>query len=123
MRPQSLVAPVVAAIVVGATGLAFASGSGDSGGSGTAAAPGKPGTVAIKSFKYVPPSITVKAGTKVTFTNDDAASHTATSDTGGAFDTGGFDKGQSKVVSLKKAGTYAYHCDFHPFMHGTIVVK
>jgi plastocyanin len=39
------------------------------------------------------------------------------------FDTGTIEKGTSKTVVLKKPETYAYICDFHPFMKGTIIVK
>ena len=92
---------------------------GDSGGGGAAAA----GTVKIASFKFVPPRIEVKRGARVTFTNADTADHTATSDTGGAFDTGNVRRGKSVPVTLDQAGTFAYHCDFHPFMKGTVVVE
>lgn len=78
--------------------------------------------VSIKNFKFVPATVKVKAGGTVTFTNQDAAAHTATSDKGGVFDTNGLDKGKSKTVTFKTPGTYAYHCDFHPFMKGTVVV-
>jgi plastocyanin len=32
-------------------------------------------------------------------------------------------RGKSATVHLNKAGTFAYHCAFHPFMKGTVVVK
>jgi plastocyanin len=80
-------------------------------------------SVSIQGFKYAPPAITVKVGTKLTFKNSDNAEHTATADTGSAFDTGAINHGQSKPITLTKAGTFAYHCDFHPFMHGTVTAK
>jgi len=92
---------------------------------GTAPATTAPGTakgatdVAIRGFKYAPASVTVAAGTTVTFTNFDAAPHTATAK---GLDTGTLRKGQSKTVTLARAGRYAYVCQFHPYMHGTIVV-
>ena len=36
------------------------------------------------------------------------------------FDTGDIDGGSSAKVTLKKAGTYKYHCNIHSFMHGTL---
>jgi plastocyanin len=81
------------------------------------------GRVSIASFKYAPVTLTVKAGSRVTFTNRDSAEHTATSDMSGAFDTGALQQGDSKPVSLTRPGRYAYHCDFHPFMHGVVVVR
>ncbi|MCA1683459.1 MAG: cupredoxin domain-containing protein [Actinobacteria bacterium] len=86
------------------------------------AVPGGTG-VTIKGFKYVPPSISTTVGAKLTFKNVDNAGHTATADMKSAFDSGTINHGQSKTVTFKKAGTFAYHCDFHPFMHGSVVVK
>lgn len=80
-------------------------------------------SVTIQGFKYAPPSISTKVGATLTFKNLDSAEHTATAEMKSAFDSGTLNKGQSKTVTFKKAGTFAYHCDFHPFMHGTVVVK
>jgi plastocyanin len=79
-------------------------------------------TVDIKSFKYKPVTIAVKKGGRVKWTNSDSAAHTATADDR-SFDTQTIDKGNSKMVAMTTAGTFAYHCDFHPFMKATIVVK
>ena len=90
----------------------------------TTAAPSSGGSdaVTIQNFKFGPASLTVKAGAKVTVTNSDRTTHTATAD-GGAFDTGDLDPGASKTITLSKAGTYPYHCQIHSFMKGTIVVN
>ena len=66
--------------------------------------------------------MTVGAGSRITFTNHDATAHTATSNKP-AFDTGTVKPGQSATVTLRKAGTYTYYCQFHAFMHGTVIVK
>jgi plastocyanin len=87
-----------------------------------AAAPAKSVTVGIKSFKYKPVTVTVKAGGRVRWTNSDTAAHTATADDR-SFDTETIEKGKTRVVAMTKPGTYAYHCDFHPFMKATVVVK
>jgi plastocyanin len=79
--------------------------------------------VQIKDFLYDPEAITVAAGTKLTFTNQDSAPHTATSGSGGGFDTGTLTKGQSKTINVTKTGTFAYICTIHPFMKGTVIVK
>jgi plastocyanin len=78
-------------------------------------------TVPIQAFKFVPATIKLKAGGRITWTNHDSAPHTATAK-GGAFDTGTLKRGQSKTITLRKAGTYAYVCQFHAFMQGTVVV-
>jgi plastocyanin len=79
--------------------------------------------VSIANFKFVPASLTVKLGTKVTVTNNDSTAHTFTADNGDSFDTGHIDPTASMTVVLSEAGTFKYHCSIHPFMHGTLVVK
>ncbi len=79
--------------------------------------------VTIKNFKYHPAKIVVPKGATVTFSNKDSAEHTATANKSGMFDTGTVRPGQTKSAMIHGTGTIAYHCDFHPFMHGTIVVK
>ncbi len=49
------------------------------------------------------------------------APHTSTAT--GAFDTGNLTKGDRKTIALKKPGTYAYICAFHPFMKATVIVR
>lgn len=91
-----------------------------------AAAPAGPAvqmaTVDIRSFKYKPVTIVVKKGGRVRWTNSDSAAHTATADDR-SFDTQTIDKGAARMVTFTTAGTVAYHCDFHPFMKATVVVK
>jgi plastocyanin len=79
-------------------------------------------SVSISGFAFQPATITVKPGTKITFTNHDQTAHTATSNHPG-FDTGTVGPGKSATVTLKKPGTYTYYCQFHAFMHGTVVVN
>jgi plastocyanin len=76
----------------------------------------------ISGYAYQPPRITVRPGTKITFANRDETAHTATS-TNTGFDTGTIKPGRSATVTVTKPGTYAYYCQFHAFMHGTIVVR
>jgi plastocyanin len=87
-----------------------------------AAPPVRMATVDINSFKYKPVVIAVRKGGRVRWTNSDAAAHTATADDR-SFDTQTIDKGKARMVSFTTAGTFAYHCDFHPFMKATVVVK
>jgi plastocyanin len=64
----------------------------------------------------------VKKGGRVLWTNSDTAAHTATADDR-SFDTQTIDKGKARMVTVTAAGTFAYHCDFHPFMKATVVVR
>lgn len=88
----------------------------------TTAAP-RTTTVHIMGFKYVPATITVRRGARVTWVNEDVANHTVTSDAGSVPKIRNLDHGARASVRFTKPGTYAYHCDFHPFMHGRVVVR
>ncbi|MBA3300739.1 MAG: hypothetical protein H0T15_02630, partial [Thermoleophilaceae bacterium] len=61
----------------------------------------------MKDFKFLPPTIKVKKGTKLVFANDDSAGHTATADDD-SFDTGSLERGAKKTVTLEKAGSIPY---------------
>jgi plastocyanin len=88
----------------------------------TAGAQGETVTVSIKNFAFDPPNATVSPGTTVTWVNNDQVPHTATADDG-AFDSGTLQPGQSYSFTFDKAGTYAYHCNIHPYMTATITVS
>lgn len=77
--------------------------------------------VDIRNFAFHPPTLTVAKGTTVTFSNSSKVTHTATRN--GAFDTGRIKPGESVAVRFKQKGTFAYHCEIHPLMHGKIVVN
>jgi plastocyanin len=77
--------------------------------------------VSIVDFEFQPASMTVAEGTTVTWTNNGAANHSATSDTG-VFDTGIMAPGTSGSFTFADSGTFTYHCMVHPFMLGTITV-
>src|SRR3989475_2259884 len=79
-------------------------------------------SVNIQNSAFAPSTITVRAGDTVTWTNRDAFSHTSTSDTG-AWDSHVVTAGTSFSFMFASAGTFAYHCAIHSFMHGTIVVQ
>jgi plastocyanin len=88
----------------------------------TAGAQGKTMTVSIKDFAFNPPNATVAPGTSVTWVNNDQVPHTATANDG-TFDSGTLQPGQSYSFAFDKPGTYAYHCNIHPYMTATITVS
>ena len=91
-------------------------GGGGSGGTG-------PGTqVTMKDIKFNPGSVTIKAGGKVTWTNDDSVGHDVTGDDFESGSPGGIDGGSTFSHTFKKAGTYNYVCSVHPGMEGTVKV-
>jgi plastocyanin len=79
------------------------------------------GTVEIRGFAYGPVTLTVAAGTEVTWRNADSADHTVTAD-GGAFGSDAIASGQTFATRLRDPGTYTYFCAIHPVMTGTVVV-
>lgn len=76
----------------------------------------------IKGMAFGPSSITVSAGTTITWTNKDAVIHTVTSDNG-LFDSGSLTSNSIYSRQFPTAGTYPYHCTPHPTMTATIVVN
>ncbi len=86
----------------------------------TAHVAGDPG-VTIADFRFSPATTTIHVGDTITWSNNGPSSHTATA-SGGSFNTGILKKGQSASHTFTQPGTYAYVCQIHPFMHGTIVV-
>ena len=80
-------------------------------------------TVTISGFAFNPPTLEVPVGTTVTWTNEDSAAHTVTSDDGTTFQSGKMDQGATFSYTFTTAGTYAYHCEYHAGMKATIVVK
>ena len=75
----------------------------------------------IKTMAFNPPSVTIKAGQKVTWMNQDTITHTVTDDQG-KWDSGSLAPGASYQQTFKIAGQYTYHCSIHPFMVGKIIV-
>ena len=123
----SVAAALGLALLAGGCGNSSSSSDGN-GATTAAAAPAPAGaavmsaTVDIRSFKYKPATVTVKKGGRVRFVNADNAAHTATADDR-SYDTQTIDQGKTRMVTFSRAGTFPYHCDFHPFMKGTVVVK
>lgn len=112
-------------IVVAAAALLLAGCGGTSKGTSSSAAPApatSAGAIKIVSFKYMPATITVNAGTKIAVANRDTAEHTVTADDN-SFDAGTINPGENKTLTVTKPGTFAYHCAFHAFMHGAIIVS
>ena len=76
----------------------------------------------IVDFGFTPVTLTVKAGTTVTWTNMGSASHTVTADDG-SFASGTLASGATYQQTFSKVGTYAYHCSIHRSMVATVVVQ
>ncbi len=86
----------------------------------TAAA--SPATVKIDNFAFAPGTLTVTAGTTVTWKNDDDSPHRI-GDKNGAFKSAALDTDDTFSHTFAAPGEYPYICTIHPYMVGKIVVK
>jgi plastocyanin len=133
-RPLGLIAALIALLSLALIGC-----SSSSAGGGTRTGSGGDGTViSLKSLMFTPDKLTIKAGTKVTWRNDEPITHTVTSGpvtgidktTGlragqhpdGRFNKRLASKGATFSYTFTKPGTYSYYCDIHFGMNAEIVV-
>jgi plastocyanin len=80
--------------------------------------------ITIKLFQFQPGRVQVKAGTTVTWINDDEIVHTVTLDAKEkSFDAVLDGKGKSFSFTFTKSGIYTYYCDRHEHMRGEIEVR
>jgi amicyanin len=77
--------------------------------------------VRIVNFAFTPANIQVKAGTTVTWTNQDTAPHTVTF-RNGMKDSGLLRQGQSFSYTFTSPGAYDYYCTVHPYMTAVVNV-
>jgi plastocyanin len=95
---------------------------GSMGGSIAAAAETDFPKVVVKDFMFTPMSLTVKAGSTVTWVNMDDEPHTVVSNTQ-LFRSGALDTKETFSFRFTEPGTYHFTCSIHPRMVGTIVVQ
>jgi plastocyanin len=76
--------------------------------------------ISIEEFTFKPATLTIKAGTTVTWTNNDTAGHDVKSD---SFQSPTMAKGQTFSFTFNNTGTFNYICGIHPNMKGTIKVE
>jgi plastocyanin len=87
-----------------------------------AADPPDSNRIVVKDFMFTPNSLTIKAGSSVTWANMDDEPHNVVSDAG-LFRSGAMDTNESFSFKFDKPGTYHFTCSIHPRMVGTIVVQ
>lgn len=77
-------------------------------------------TITIQNFSFNPGTLTVKQGTKVTWSNQDSAIHRIKSDT---FNSQDLSQGDKFEFTFKDKGSFDYICGIHPSMQGKIVIE
>ena len=89
---------------------------------GEAVVAASPATVKIDNFAFAPATLTITAGTTVTWKNDDDSPHRI-GDKNGTFKSAALDTDDTFSHTFTVPGEYAYICTIHPYMAGTIIVK
>jgi plastocyanin len=79
-------------------------------------------TISIDNFTFAPERLTLRAGTSVTWRNEDDIPHTVTS-SARLFKSSALDTDDTYSFTFTEPGTYEYFCSLHPRMTGTIVVE
>jgi len=75
----------------------------------------------MQNFAYQMANMQVRAGTTVTWTNQDNVPHSITFKNG-MKDSGLLYQGQSFSYTFNTPGTYQYYCSVHPYMVATVTV-
>jgi plastocyanin len=86
-----------------------------------ASAMAQPIAITVKNMQFAPATVAVRVGDTVTWTNQDFVGHTTTARSG-EWDIK-LAPGKSGSVVMKKSGSFAYYCRFHPNMTGTVTVQ
>ncbi len=103
-------------------------GSGSSGSSTTKSVkethtpPANVDAISINNGKFRPKNISVKVGSTLTWTNNDTAPQSVTSDTPGVFDSGTLQPGAKWQYTFNTAGTFPYHSMGTGGSYGSITV-
>jgi plastocyanin len=79
------------------------------------------GSVHVVDFAFSPSSISIPAGSSVTWTNTGMQTHTTTADNG-AWNSGPLRPGMTFTQLFSTAGTFSYHCMIHPSMVASVTV-
>ena len=79
--------------------------------------------VKIDNFSFGPATLTVPAGTTVTWINQDDVPHNVVSSEGKTLKSPVLDTDQKFSYTFTTAGAYPYYCGLHPKMTGKVIVQ
>jgi plastocyanin len=78
--------------------------------------------VLIQDFMFMPMQLRIKAGSSVTWVNQDDEPHTVVGEAG-LFRSGALDTAMAFTFRFEKPGTYQVFCSIHPQMKATVIVE
>jgi len=78
--------------------------------------------VVMENLAFVPATLSIPAGTVVTWRNNDSSAHTVTA-LENSFESGTLSNGGTFSFTFTQKGTYEYYCRLHPSMTGKIIVE
>jgi plastocyanin len=81
------------------------------------------GAISLTTTAFVPNPVSVRVGDSIMWVNTDSIAHTSTANNGTTWNSGTIAPGGSFKTTMTTAGTFAYHCAFHPGMVGTVTVQ
>lgn len=84
--------------------------------------PGAGGNTSSKGFSPSTIAVVMGVNNTVIWTNNDSSPHTVSANDG-SFESGNLAPGQTYSYTFPAPGTYTYHCQYHPWMVATVVVK
>ena len=112
-----LVAFVLGLMIVATTGASCGSNPSSS-------KPVSTSSVSIKNTAFDPISVSVSAGSVITWTNNDSVYHQIITDSNlPDLESGVLDSGATYSFTFSQTGTFPYHCNIHPEMKGQVTVK
>jgi plastocyanin len=108
-------------LAVSATCVAACGGGSTNSASSAPAGPPAAATVEVKGFAFQPPVVSVPSGSTVEWRfNDGFSPHNVVG--AGGLRSGDHTNGTYRHT-FTTAGTFAYDCDIHPWMRGTVIVS
>ena len=112
---------LVAAFATACGGSSSTSGQSKAGTATSGPAAASAATITIAGMGYGQP-VTVPPGAQITLKNNDTVEHSVTSDAAGKFSVDVDGNEQGTLTAPAEPGQYAFHCKYHPAMHGTLTV-
>jgi amicyanin len=79
--------------------------------------------ISIANFAFNSKTLTINKGDTITWTNNDSVPHQVKGDTLTSLSGPVITNGQSYSYTFNNIGTFAYHCNIHPSMLGSVTVQ